>query len=128
MIYRYCKKSLVLHKSYSTYKKEIDDFLTEYMFNGLNPSTYKHLCLRVCSTSLLKILWEKENSFSNSFFYTYGELCAIFIKFKIVIFTSVKKSPKFVVWEKVEFNHQKISQNTGQSRYKNTTYFSSFSS
>ena len=80
MIYRYCKKSLELHKSYSAYKKEIDDFLTEYMFNGLNPSTYKPLCLHVCSTSLLKILWEKENSFSNSVFYTYGELCAIFIQ------------------------------------------------
>ena len=49
--------------------------------------------LRVCSTSLLKTLWEKEKllvksnfSFSRSVFYPSRELSAIFIKFEIVIF------------------------------------------
>ena len=46
----------------------------------------------VCSTSLLKTLWEKEKllvtsnfSFSRSVFYLFGELSAIFIKSKIVV-------------------------------------------
>ena len=49
----------------------------------------KPLFLRVCSMSLLKILWEKEKllvtsnfSFSHIFFYHFGELSAIFIKLK----------------------------------------------
>ena len=57
-----------------------------------NPSPNKPLLLRVCSTSLLKTLWEKEKlleksnlSFSYSVFYLFGELSAIFIRFKIVI-------------------------------------------
>ena len=48
--------------------------------------------VHVCSTSLLKTLWEKEEllirsnfSFSHSVFYPFGELSAIFIKFEIVI-------------------------------------------
>ena len=48
--------------------------------------------LRVCSTSLLKTLWEKEKllvtsnfSCSHSVFYLSGELSAIFIKFEIVV-------------------------------------------
>ena len=48
--------------------------------------------LRVCSTSLLKILWEKQKllvtnnfSFSNSVFYSFGELSAIFIKFEVFV-------------------------------------------
>ena len=48
--------------------------------------------LRVCSTSLLKTLWEKEKllvtrnfSFSHSVFYPFGELSAVFIKFEIVV-------------------------------------------
>ena len=48
--------------------------------------------LRVCTSSLLKTLWEKEKllvtsnfSFSYSVFYRCGELSAIFIKLKIVI-------------------------------------------
>ena len=47
--------------------------------------------LHVCSTSLLKTLGEKEKllvtsnfSFSNSVFYPFGELSAIFIQFEIV--------------------------------------------
>ena len=48
--------------------------------------------LRLCRTSLLKTLWEKEKllvtsnfSFSHSVFYCFGELSAIFIKFEIVV-------------------------------------------
>ena len=48
--------------------------------------------LRVCSTRLLKTLWEKEKllitsnfSFSHSLFYPFGKLSAIFIKFEIVV-------------------------------------------
>ena len=48
--------------------------------------------LRVCSTSLLKTLWEKEKllimsnfSFSHSILNPFGELSAIFTKFRIVV-------------------------------------------
>ena len=49
--------------------------------------------LRVCYTSLLKTLWEKEKllvmsnfSFSHSVFYPFGELSAILVKFIIVVY------------------------------------------
>ena len=52
----------------------------------------KPLFLCVCSTSLLKTLWEKEKfllvsnfSFSHSIFYPSGELAANFLKYKIVV-------------------------------------------
>ena len=58
----------------------------------LNPFPNKPWFLRVCSTSLLKTLLEKEKllvtsnfSFSHSVFYPFGELSAIFIKFEIVV-------------------------------------------
>ena len=57
-----------------------------------NPFPNKPWFLRVCSTSLLKTLWEKEKllvtsnfSFSRSVFYSFGELSAVFIKYEIVI-------------------------------------------
>ena len=50
--------------------------------------------LRVNRTSLVKTLWKEEKllvtsnfSFSHSVFYPFGELSAIFIKFKIVVCT-----------------------------------------
>ena len=56
-----------------------------------NPFPNKPWFLRVCSTSLLKTLWKKKellimSNFSvyPSIFYPFGELAAIFIKFKIV--------------------------------------------
>ena len=59
----------------------------------LNPFPNKPWFLRVCSTSLLKTLWEKEKllvtnnfSFSHSVFYTFGKLSAIFINFEIVVY------------------------------------------
>ena len=57
-----------------------------------NPFPNKPWFLRVCSTSLLKTLWEKEKllvtsnfSFSHSVFYLFGELSPIFVKIKIVV-------------------------------------------
>ena len=54
---------------------------------------FKLLFSRVCSISLLKILWEKEellvtNNFpsSHSIFYPFGELSAIFINSEIVVY------------------------------------------
>ena len=58
----------------------------------LNAFPNKPWFLRVCSTTLLKTLWEKEKllimsnfSFSHSVFYPFGEHSATFIKFKIVV-------------------------------------------
>ena len=57
---------------------------------GFNPFPNKPWFLRVCSTSHLKTLWEKEKllvmsnfSFSHSVFNTFGELFAIFVKFEM---------------------------------------------
>ena len=57
-----------------------------------NPFRNKPWFLCVCSTSLLKTLWEKEKllvtsnfSFSHSVFYPFGELSGILIKFEIVV-------------------------------------------
>ena len=58
----------------------------------VNPFPNKLGFLHVCRTNLLKTLWEKEKllvtnnfSFSNSVFYPFEELSAIFVKFEIVI-------------------------------------------
>ena len=60
--------------------------------NYFNPFPNKPWFLRVCSTSLLKTLREKEKllvtsnfSFSHSVFYLFGELSAIFNKLEIVV-------------------------------------------
>ena len=60
--------------------------------DDINPFPNKPWFLRVCSTSLLKTLWEKEKllvtsnfSFSHSVFYPFRELPVIFIKFEIVV-------------------------------------------
>ena len=57
-----------------------------------NPFPNKPCFLRVCSTSLLKILGEKEKllvtsnfSFPHSVFYPFGELSAISFKSEIVV-------------------------------------------
>ena len=61
-------------------------------FCKLNPFSNKPRFLHVCSTSLLKTLWEKEKllvmryfSFSHSVFYPFEDLSAVFFKFEIVI-------------------------------------------
>ena len=58
----------------------------------INPFPNKPWFLRVCSTSLLKTLWEKEKllvtsnfSFFHSVFYRFGELSSFFITFKSVV-------------------------------------------
>ena len=60
--------------------------------NDLNPFPNKPWFLRVCITSLLKTLWEKEKllvtnnfSFSHSVFYPFEKISAILIKFEIVV-------------------------------------------
>ena len=57
-----------------------------------SPFPNKPWCLPVCSTSLLKTLWEKKKllvmsnfSFSPNVFYPFGNLSAIFIKFETVV-------------------------------------------
>ena len=75
----------------------------------IKPFPNKPLFLCVCSKSLMKILWEKENllitskfSFSHSIFYPFGKLCH-FTKFEIVVGKlSGWKSLKIVVWERVK--------------------------
>ena len=77
---------------------------------GLNPFPNKPWFLSVCRTSLLKTLWENQKlqvtsnfSFSRSVFYPFGELCPIFIKFKIVVCKVFQfGSLKFIVWERVK--------------------------
>ena len=79
-------------------------------FQDLTFPTNKPWFLRVCSTRLLKTLWEKEKllipsnfSLSHSVFYLFEELSAIFIRFEIVVckLFLVWKSVKFVVLEMV---------------------------
>ena len=66
--------------------------LGKVKINFFNPFPHKPRFLRVCSTTPLKTLWEKEKllvmsnfSFSHSVFYPFGELPAIFIKFEFVV-------------------------------------------
>ena len=67
--------------------------LFKIMDNFLNPFPNKPWFLRVCSTSPLKTLWEKEKllvtsnfSFSHSVFYPFEKLSSIFIKFEIIVY------------------------------------------
>ena len=62
------------------------------VWEWVNPFPNKPWFLRVCSTSLLKTLWEKEKllvtssfSFSYRVFYLFRELSVIFSKIKIVV-------------------------------------------
>ena len=73
------------------------------------PFPNKAWFLRVCSTSLLKTLWEKEKlpvtsnfSFSHSVFYLFGELSAIFKKLEIVV-CKLFQFGKLAVWERVKW-------------------------
>ena len=76
------------------------------MAESVNPFPNKPWFLLVCSTSLLKTLWEKEKllitsnfSFSHSVFYVFRELSSIFITFEIVVCKLFQfGSLKFVVW------------------------------
>ena len=68
-------------------------FLNRCKINMFHPFPKKPWFLRVCTTILLKTLWENEKllvtsdfSFSHRVFYQFGGLFAIFIKFEIVLF------------------------------------------
>ena len=95
---RHCVVELILYQTTKFYIDRISKDLqtTKYIFlknfNLFNTFRNKTWFLRVCSTSLLKTLWEKEKllvtnnfSFSHSIFYPFRELSTIFINFKIVI-------------------------------------------
>ena len=73
-----------------------------------NPFQNKPLFLCVCSTNLLKTLWEKEkllasnnSSFFKSVFLPLGEVSAILIKFEIVCKLFDFESLEFVIWERI---------------------------
>ena len=62
------------------------------VWKHFNPSPNKPWILCVCSTKLLKTIWEKKKllvtsnfSFSHSVFYPFGDLSTIFIKCEIVV-------------------------------------------
>ena len=118
-LYRYCSiqklakisKRPHLKISWERVEGIIQILPFKHSWAGLNPLPNKPWFLCVCSTSLLKTLWEKEKllvtsnfSFSHSVFYPFGELSAIFIKIKIVICKHFQfgKSLKFVIWERVK--------------------------
>ena len=93
------------------------DWSKSFSVKRVKPFPNKPWFLRICSTSLLKTMLEKEKllvmsnfSFSHIVFYPFGELSAIFIKFKIVVcklfwFGSLK----FVLWERVKKMHLNLS-------------------
>ena len=69
----------------------------------INPFPNKPLLLFFCSTTVLKTLREKEKllitsnfSFPHSAFFSFGELCANFIKLKIV---SLEESKNLSFWK-----------------------------
>ena len=81
--------NLLLKKTFSIC---IGWLLDNFLANEINPFPNKPWFLRVCSTSLLKTLREKEKllvtsnfSFSHSVFYPFRKLSAIFFKSKIVV-------------------------------------------
>ena len=82
---------LTVHHFFPSHKAE-NIFLVYSHCIILNPFLNKPWFLHVCSTCLLKTLWEKEKllvtsdfSFSHSVFYPFRKLSTTFIKFKIVI-------------------------------------------
>ena len=114
---------MYVHISFTIIRKEIIDvlsikyvsvYLRHKSYSIFQPFLYKPWLLLVCSASLLKTLQEKEEllvisnfSFSHSLFYPSRELSAIFIKFEVVFCKtlSIKKSLKFVIWERVKRLH-----------------------
>ena len=93
---KHCGKRSNFPFSHSVFKRPVSQGRQKVSLCGnglnLNPFPNKPLSLCVCSTSLLETLLEKEKlvmmsnfSFFHSVFYTFVELSAIFIKFKIDI-------------------------------------------
>ena len=82
-----------------------------------NPFPNKPWLLCVCSTSLLKTLWEKEKllmmsnfSFSHGVSYPIGELSAIVVKSwnYCLQSLSVWKSLKFAFWERINWSSETV--------------------
>ena len=83
---------LCTHQFLSTRLHLLTIWICFFRRKQFNPFPNKPLFLCVCSTRLLKTLWEKEKlfvtsnfSFSHRVFYPFLELTPIFIKFKIVL-------------------------------------------
>ena len=109
----------ILYKKYSNESKKKKK---NAYFHNLFPN--KPWFLRVCSTSLLKTLWEKEKllvtsnfSFSHSVFYPFVKLSIIFVKFEIVVcklfqFGSVQNLSfgKVLISESIHFFKSSISK------------------
>ena len=81
------------------------------VLNNINPFQNKPWFLCVCSTGLLKTLWEKEKLlvtsnffFSHSVFYLFRELTAIFIKFEIIVLSG--KGLNFTHASDIRFKHR----------------------
>ena len=77
---------------YTMQTKNLFDTYELWVVLTFNPIPNKPWFLRVCSTSLLKTLWEREKllvtsnfAFSHSIFYPFEEPSAIFVKFEIVV-------------------------------------------
>ena len=91
------KKKIILatsifFSSTSVFKSALPTGWNRIVWLWFSPFPNKPLFLRVCNTSLLKTLWNKEKllvmnnfSFSHSFFYPFEKLSIIFIKSQIVI-------------------------------------------
>ena len=93
--------------------------LSRHLNYHFNPFPNKPWFLPVCSTSLLKTLWEKEKllvtsnfSFTHSVFYPFRELSAIFIDFEIVVckLFQFERHIKFVVCERVNIRTDNIQR------------------
>ena len=89
MVGEYRPREKHLNLSYSFINDKISAWSK---LEAINPFPNKPVFLRICSTSLLKTLLEKEKwqvgssfSFSHNVFCSFGEFFAIFTKFKIVV-------------------------------------------
>ena len=77
-----------------------------------NPFPNKPCCLSVCSTNLLKKLWEKEKllvtsnfSLSHIVLQSFGEIFGIFIKFEIVVFEVLWENENMLDTSILSFSH-----------------------
>ena len=93
-------------------------YLLSFIAKNSNLFPNKPWFLRVCNTSLLKTLWEKEKllvmsnfSFSHSAFYPFGKLSAIFFQIQNwhLLTLSNWKGLKFVVWERVNVTSRQLN-------------------
>ena len=99
------------HLSITIHVHIISSQMKYYRWQPFNPFPNKLWFLHVCSTSLLKIPWEKEKllitsnfSFSPRFFYPFWRTVCHFNQIKNFRLQtlSVWKSLQFVVWERVK--------------------------